>query len=432
MATTTRVANAVRSTTDRSLVVVSGAAVLVCVTAVWGGWLDRLGDGIGLHAAPLFGAARNRFGAVVLLPIVVAAFVVWRGDELANRVAWRKLLVAAFLITVMWGVSLALVDHGVDGLLRGVRSPHDLLAGVDRIEYPGVFLRTFVDRIDDYVVHVRGHPPGLLIGLWLLPRIGLGGAASTAALAIMAGGVAVVAALIACRELAGEAHARRAAPFLLVSPAAIWMVTSADAIYAGVGAAGVAALLVAIERRSDVLSVVGGLLLGIGIFMSYGLVLLLAIPCVIALERRRVRPTLIAGVGILAVGVVFAVFGFSWIDGILATRTEYAESIAAIRPYGYFVFANLAAFAIVLGPGPLGGLGGLRDRRLWLLGGSALFAVLVADLSGLSKGEVERIWLPFWPWVALAAAGLRSRIRWWLAAQAVVAIGVQTFIGTPW
>jgi hypothetical protein len=39
----------------------------------------------------------------------------------------------------------------------------------------------------------------------------------------------------------------------------------------------------------------------------------------------------------------------------------------------------------------------LRDRQLWLLVGAALTAVLLADVSGLSKAEVERIWLPFAP-----------------------------------
>lgn len=433
MATTTHVAQVVRTRTDRGFIAVACAAVLVGVTAVWGSWLDRLAEGIGLHAAPLFGAASNRLGVVVLAPVAIAVLVVWRGAELADRLAWRRLLTVAFVMAAAWGVSLALVDHSLhDGLTRGVRSPHDLLAGIDNIGAPGTFLSAFTDRINDYVVHVRGHPPGLLTGLWWLSRIGLGGAAPMAALAIVGGGAAVVAALVACRELVGEQRARRAAPFLVVSPAAIWMVTSADAIYAGLGAAGITAVVVATKRKSDVLGVVGGLALGAGLFMSYGLVLLLTIPFVVAMARRSVRPLVMAGVAMLAVALAFAAFGFSWMDGLLATRTQYAESVAAIRPYGYFVFANLAAFALVLGPGPLAGLGALRDRRVWLLVAPALLAVLVADLSGLSKGEVERIWLPFWPWVALAAAGLRSHIKWWLGAQAALAIGIQTFIGTPW
>jgi hypothetical protein len=51
-----------------------------------------------------------------------------------------------------------------------------------------------------------------------------------------------------------------------------------------------------------------------------------------------------------------------------------------------------------------------------LLAGAAVAAVVVADLSGLSKGEVERIWLPFAPWVTTAAAALPDDDRWPIAS----------------
>jgi hypothetical protein len=410
--------------------------LLVAATAVWGGLLDRAGEGIALHAAPLFGAASNRLGPLVLIPLGIAALVVWRGPALSVRLDWTRVLMAAFAATVVWGIALALVDHNVvDGLTRGVRSPHDLLAGIDAIIAPGSYVRTFVDNIDGYVVHVRGHPPALGVALWWMDRIGLGGAAQMVALAIGCGGITIVSGLVACREVAGEDAARRVAPFLVLSPAAIWMVTSADAIYAGIGAAGVAALIVATGRtgvRSHALNIVGGLLLGVGVFMSYGLLALFAVPFVVAFSRRRLRTIAVAAAAVVAVGLVFAAFGFSWFAGLTATRAEYAQGVAALRPYGYFVFANIAAFAIALGPAPIAGVGRLRDRRLWLLVGTAVAVVALVDLSGLSKGEVERIWLPFWPWMALAAAALTDHVRWWLAAQVCVAVAVQTFIGTPW
>ncbi len=416
--------------------VVGAGAVLVAATAIWGGILDRHGDGIGLHAAPLFAAASNRLGPLIIVALTIAALVVWRGPAIVELLRWRHLVAAAMLAAAAWGVGLALVDHGVrDGLVRGVTSPHDLLAVSVRITAPGEFLNTFVERIDDYVVHVRGHPPGLVLAMSMLGRIGLGGVAGFVTLAILSSAVVVGAVLVAVREVAGEAAARKAAVFLVLSPAAIWVVTSADAVYAGLGAIGVAALVVATGRTgrwSDVLAAGGGLVLGAGLFSSYGLVPLLVVPIAVGAVRRRVRPLVIAGLLMVVVGAGFAVAGFSWIDGLWATRAEYAGSIAAIRPYGYFVLANLAAFAIVLGPAPLAGLATLRDRRLWLLVGATLVAVAAADLSGLSKGEVERIWLPFWPWIAIAAAALTSRVRWWLAAQATLAIGVQTFLGTPW
>lgn len=68
-----------------------------------------------------------------------------------------------------------------------------------------------------------------------------------------------------------------------------------------------------------------------------------------------------------------------------------------------------------------------------LLAGAAATAVLLADLSGLSKAETERIWLPFDVWMLAGAALLPRRdVRVWLAVQAVGALLVNHFILTNW
>jgi hypothetical protein len=60
-------------------------------------------------------------------------------------------------------------------------------------------------------------------------------------------------------------------------------------------------------------------------------------------------------------------------------------------------------------------------------------AVLAADASGLSKAEVERIWLPFAVWFAAGAVLLppRSR-RGWLIVQAAMALLVNHLLLTSW
>jgi hypothetical protein len=59
--------------------------------------------------------------------------------------------------------------------------------------------------------------------------------------------------------------------------------------------------------------------------------------------------------------------------------------------------------------------------------------MVVADLSGLSKAEVERIWLPFAIWLTAGAALLPGRdSRSWLAAQAVTALLVNHMLLTGW
>jgi hypothetical protein len=59
--------------------------------------------------------------------------------------------------------------------------------------------------------------------------------------------------------------------------------------------------------------------------------------------------------------------------------------------------------------------------------------ILVADVSGLSKAEVERIWLPFAVWLLPLTAMLPPATRrWWLAGQAVVALTVNHLVLTVW
>ena len=68
-------------------------------------------------------------------------------------------------------------------------------------------------------------------------------------------------------------------------------------------------------------------------------------------------------------------------------------------------------------------------------------AAAVATASQFSKGEVERIWLLFFPWVMLAAAPLAEqsstttralRLRAWLTIQAAAAIVLQASLLSKW
>ncbi len=66
-----------------------------------------------------------------------------------------------------------------------------------------------------------------------------------------------------------------------------------------------------------------------------------------------------------------------------------------------------------------------------LLTCAGLAAILLADLSGMSKAEVERIWLPFAVWLVIPCA-LLPRARYWLLAQACLALAVNHFLLTVW
>jgi hypothetical protein len=403
--------------------------------------LERLqasGANIRINAAPLVGTFQLRISSRLLLALVAGALIAFAGPWLVERVGWSSLLVGAAAASVAWAVSLALVD-GWEGLTRPLEARTEYLADVVNVGSPATFLSTFVDRISDYRIHVQGHPPGLLLLLWGLDRIGLGGSTWAAALSVAGGAAAVPAVLVAVRDVAGEAPARRAAPFLVLAPAAIWIASSADALYAGVAAWAVTLVVLATGRHgraSAVYAIAGGVLFGVAAFLSYGLVLLAAIPTLVAWRRQRVRTLALAAAGAAPVFVAFLASGFSWVAGLLATRERYFGGVGSRRPYFDFLVANAACLAIALGPAVAVALGRLRDRRLWLLVGGALVVVGAAMISGMSKGEVERIWLPFAVWLlpagAVLAKGRKTLTSLWLGLQAATAIAVAAIVKTSW
>lgn len=420
---------------------VAAWALLLLVANRWGQALLDGGVGLRIHAPPLIGRFQlgpdRGFGPLVLVAPMVAAGLILAVPR-ARALPWRPLLVAAAAAAALWAVSLALVS-GWSWIARPMELPGHYLLDVERVGPPGAFLTHFTERIDGYGVHVRAHPPGFVLILWVLDRVGLGGGGWAAALAIVGGAAAVPAVLVAVRETAGESPARTVVPFLVLAPAALYVATTADAFFAGVGAWAVALVVLATGPpgpRSDRLALGGGVLFGCTALLSYGLVLLGTVPLAVAVSRRRGRPLVVAAAGAGAVLGAAGLAGFWWVEGLLATRVEYRESVAAVRPYGYFLVANLAALAVVVGPATAAGLARLRSGGLGPLVAGALAAVALADLSGLSKGEVERIWLPFAVWLLPAASavldtGRRSPVPW-LAAQAGVALAVQIGVRTHW
>jgi hypothetical protein len=385
---------------------------------------------------PLDAALDWRPGWALLLPATVGLVAVVAGARWAREARWTRLVVGASLSAAIWGISLALLD-GTHGIVGSVTLKNEYFLDVSRVGDPLRFLREFAGHLAEYRIHVQGHPPGYLLLLSGLDRVGLGSPWVVAGIEIAAASSAVAAVLLAVREVASEAAARAAAPFVALAPIAIWTTTSADAFYLGVGAWAVALVVLATGTRGSrarSCAVGGGLLFGVTAFLSYGLVLLALVPLGVAICRRRVRVLVHAAAAASTVFVAFALAGFWWFDGLAATHDRYAAGVASRRPYWPFLLANVACLAIALGPAIAVALGRQRDRRLWLLIGGALAAIAIAALSGMSKGEVERIWLPFAVWVLPAGAVLAGgrRAGAWLSVQVVFTMFVQTLVRSPW
>ncbi len=407
-------------------------ALLVAAGIVLGRHLYAADPLIRVGAPPLVGSYDLRIGALALPAVAFAMAAVAGSPGLAQRLRFGPLLVAAWAGAASWAILLALSD-GASAIARPLESRYEYLTAVSRVgDDPGAFLHRFVIELPTYATHVRGHPPGLVLVLWALDRVGLDGAQVAAALVIAVGALTAPAALLALRALSGEAAARAAAPFLVLLPGAVWMATSADALFAGVLACGVAALALATTRRDvggRVLAVTAGLLFGTGLALSYGAVPFGVIPFAICLWRRDVVSLALAGLGVAIVLGGLAVAGFWWPDGLQATRDLALAGVQSRRAYAPFLLISLAAFALAVGPAAAAGMAALRERSTWVLCGGALLAVAISALSGLSRGETERIWLAFAPWLVLAAGGLG---RGWLGAQAALGLALQLGVRSPW
>jgi hypothetical protein len=404
------------------------------------------------QAAPLFGTWEIHASWGTLPAVLIAVAVVLWGPVVVQRLSWRTLTLGTWATACGWAFALAMIDGWQRGFAGRLTTPEEYLSQVRSSTDIPATLRTFASRILDYqpdswVTHVSGHPPGALLTFVWLDRIGLHGGAWAGLLCLLAGSSAAAAVLVGVRALADEQTARRAAPFVAVAPTAIWIAVSADGYFAGVAAWGIALLAVAVHRplRFPVLvAAAAGVLLGWGVFLSYGLALL-GLPALAVLVsapdwRAALRALWPAVLAALAVALTFAVAGFSWFDGYTLVQQRYWQGIPQYRPFQYWWWANLAAAVCAIGLGSVAGItrvfdaAAIRRRRgFGLLLLAMLAAVGCADLSMLSKAEVERIWLPFTIWLTAAPALLPVRShRLWLALNAAGAILVNTVMLTNW
>jgi hypothetical protein len=403
-------------------------------------------------AAPIFGYWDIHGGWRTVPAILIAlAAVVW-GSAVAQRLSWRVLTLATWATACGWAFSLAMIDGWQRGFAGRLTTRDEYLSQVPSITDIPATVRTFSSRILDFqpnswVTHVSGHPPGALLTFVWLDRIGLRGGAWAGLLCLLVGSSAAAAVVIAVRALADEQTARRAAPFVAVAPTAIWVAVSADGYFAGVAAWGIALLAVAVDRVVRFPALVGagaGLLLGWGVFLNYGLMLLVLPAAAVLVSaadwRAALRALGPAALAAAAVAATFAVAGFSWLDGYTLVQQRYWQGIAKDRPFQYWVWANLACVVCAIGLGSVAGItrvfdwAAIRRRSGFHLLLLALLAVIVcADLSMLSKAETERIWLPFTIWLTAAPALLPARShRRWLALNAAGALLLNSIIFTNW
>jgi hypothetical protein len=426
------------------LVTAAGALGLIALAGAVGAALYFSGRPVQASSAPFTAHWLPHVGPGTPLAIAVAVLTIRYGDRLTARLSWRRLLAAGYATAITWIASLALIDGWQRGLAGRLTTGHEYLSEVPGVSDIPAMLRGFTGRIldfqpDSWTTHVAGHPPGAFLVFLGLDRIGLGGGGWAALLCVAAGALIAVAVPVTIRALGDEAAARTALPFVVIFPGAVWIGASADGLFAGVTAAGLALLAMA---RKPWTGFGAGLLLAFGLFLSYGLTLIAvpAVAVILLMRRHRPLPWAALGSAVIAGAALVAAFqlaGFWWWDGYQLVVERYYQGIASDRAYSYWIWANLALVAGSAGPAAAVMLRRAVLTRGWqpaaVLPCAGLLAIAAADLSGLSKAEVERIWLPFTTWLMAGAALLPppSR-RLWLTTQAAVALLINHLLLTTW
>ena len=377
------------------------------------------------------------------LAIVVAVgLLLWLAMPIvADRMSWAATVVLSAVASWTWVMVLALYD-GRDGLSRVYERVGEYLYDASRVNDVSTALATYVDRIpyahpDNWMIHVAGHPPGSLLYFVGLDRLGITDPFWVSVTVVTLGATGVAAVLMTLDVLGSRELARRAAPWVTLAPLAVWA-GSGESLWAAVSAWGLFLLALACTRRSPLVAVAAGLVLGLSLFLSYGLALfgLLAL-AVFALTRAwRLLPW--AAAGTAAVVAVFWAAGFTWWEAYPVLRERYYEGVGGERPYQYWVWAGLAAWTFTVGlvtwaAFPRMWTYARRRTPLAVLAVTGLVCIAIASLSAMSKAEVERIWLPFTLWIVAVPALLPpSWRRPLLLSQVATAVLAQTLLIAKW
>jgi hypothetical protein len=379
--------------------------------------------------------------------VVVAVTVIAVGPTVARSTPWRWLVFGTWATSAAWAMSLALIDGWKRGFVARMGGNSSYLATIPRVASVHGFIQGFASHIVDgpgsWYISVAGDPPGALLTFVGLNRLGLKGPTWASGFCVLVGTSAAAAVLITIRTLSGEDMARRVAPFVAIGPVAIWIAVSADAYFGAVAAWGLTLLALASARsiRAPSVAAVGaGLLLGCSIYLDYGLILMVIPVLAVVIVTRNARPLLGAAIGAVVVASFFTAMGFWWFDGFSLVKQRYWAGIATDRPYAYWVWGNLASLTCAIGIAAATGLRrtfngtALRARvGINVLLVAFVLVIVAADLTGLSKAETERIWLPFSVWLVAAPALLPHRShRFCLALQAVGALLINSLLLTTW
>jgi hypothetical protein len=400
---------------------------------------------VGSSGAPFTGEYRFKIEVGTLLaPAVAVTVLAAVRAGVLDRLRWGPLLLASYVAAVWWALSLALVDGG-NGLASPMTSPEEYLRDVGAVgSDPAAFLRGFVAHADALSVATRTHPPAPVLFLWLLDRLGIDQPQTLGLLITLLGCAYLPLLAVAVRSLCHETAARRLLPVLVLAPYAVWLAVSMDAITLLLAAGFVCCGVLASERdRSWTWSVASGLLLGTAALFNYAVAWLAVSVIATYFVRRRPLLNVFTGAAALAPLGLFALLGFTWPNGLSAAQADFSVRVGPERSWALWAALDVLLLLIAGGPALLRAVRRVRTTPGWPFLVGAGLAVVFAVASGLSRGEVERSWLPFFPWLLVPAVAPARRPAegepdagptpyLLIAAGAVGSVIVEAVLRTTW
>jgi len=375
------------------------------------------------HIVPLYAEPSFDLSLWVLPAVVVCVgFLYLCHKYLLSGVSVRRLIWVAILCFVAINVSVALIDgyreieqEGETNRVLGLLEPYtrtslEYYGDVPRVDELGLgaFLRDYSkpELFDTLSGHTRTHPPGGVLFLWFFSKIFSYNLVSASLISIIFTALAVIPIYYLGERLYGEKVARYALLLFLITPNFVMFTgTSMDGPFSVFPILSVYLFYEARARETlpdqtwhefRPYSLLTGLSLAVGMFMTYSTVVVGVFLCVVPLlERKRfvqyLKVLLSAASGFIGFYLIlFVLTGFRPIEALLAAIAKdemgMGTGYESLSRYLHLSFANLFAFLIGVG---------LPITTVWL----RQVVSAIAEWRGEALSLVRERYDPRIPWI---------------------------------
>jgi hypothetical protein len=401
----------------------------------------------GSHTGSLRPIAANfatSFGIEIIIPIALG-ILFWLAIPKLLAASIRTFLAVSVAFGWLFSMTLAMEGRGLSGMTATFTAAGNYWSQVPVVEqlgprafgaaYPNLFIHIYP------LTHAAVHPPGALLFLWTLSRLTGGSAGISCAIIALIGVLGAVPTYLLARDAYGERAARGAALLFACSSGILLYAPTVDSIFVTFTAVALVALLRA--TRSDAWAIGAGVLSTVTLCFTFGALALAPLFLGMLLLARKDVPiwTLVRRASLVLAGVIVTAIAFrvALSINLIAIFRSVVDAMRHFdqfsgRLYRYWVWANPAALFISVGLG-ISALFAAETEVRWRLRSPGLESVLLATVvlltvTGLNRGEADRVWLLLAPMICAVAAAAANELelRWVAAAGLAQALVMQCFL----